>query len=122
MSKTTNSIIITDKPATVWHIAQAMKCLANPELKKELRGIDFEKSEELGANILMLLVSHPDEIITALYYLNREAEDIQMIKNIDDGEDLAKLIEAIVKNNQNNVSTFMSFLGKALNQAQETEA
>lgn len=110
---------ITDHPATVWHIAQAMKCIATPELKQELRHINWENNEELGANLLMLLLSYPEQILTALYHLNREEATMEELKAIEDGEELARLIETLIKNNQPNVSTFMSFLGKALSQVSE---
>ena len=110
---------ITDHPATVWHIAQAMKCIATPELKQELRNTNWENNEELGANLLMLLLSYPEQILNALYHLNREEATMEELKAIEDGEELARLIEAIIKNNQPNVSTFLSFLGKALSQVSE---
>lgn len=105
---------ITNKPASLFHIAKAMKALVSKELRAELRSLNTEKESELGLGILSLMMSYPDEIITAVYYINREEATLEEIQAIDDATELEKLITALIANNQSNVSTFVGFFGKAM--------
>ena len=103
---------ITEKPASLFHIAKAMKCIAT--VREELGNIDWENEQALGVAIVSLVFAHPDEILKAIFYINREEATLEEIQGIEDAQELEKLVTQLIANNRGNVETFMSFLGKAM--------
>jgi predicted CopG family antitoxin len=92
---------ITDKPATLGHIGKAMRSLSS--VRTELHSLSWEDNKKLTIDIVTLLMSHPDEIFEAIYYINREEETLENIKNIDDFSDLEQPIAQLYENNSRNI-------------------
>lgn len=93
---------ITDKPARVKDISNAFKCLS--QARDESQKIDFNADEgAFGWQIMAILMSYPDEIIKAIYYINREEEDLDNLYDTSDMADIRELVTKLIEVNRENL-------------------